>query len=130
MQHEGVTCLRTHPTAAALQLSGGRASRAWWRAASSLCPCCGSRDSCDRGECGRGSRVEGEEERQEVGGGEAGLSTRPDNGDLQETAEEDFPRCHTRAPTLKLTYTHTHTHSHTLIPHHTGRDTHTRVGIV
>lgn len=69
MQHEGVTCLRTHPTAAALQLSGGRASRAWWRAASSLCPCCGSRDSCDRGECGRGSRVEGEEERQEVGGG-------------------------------------------------------------
>lgn len=34
--------------------------------------------------------MEGEEESQEVGG-KAGLSTRPDNGDPQETAEEDFP---------------------------------------
>lgn len=38
-------------------------------------------------------------------GGKAGLSTRPDNGDPQETAEEDFPRCRTGA--LALVPTHT-----------------------
>lgn len=72
MQHKGVTCLRKHPTAtaaaaaAAFHLLSGRARAARWRAASSLCPRRGSGDSCDRGECGRGSGVEGEEERQEV----------------------------------------------------------------
>lgn len=35
---------------------------------SSPCPLRGSGDSCDLEECGRGSRVEGEEVRQEVGG--------------------------------------------------------------
>lgn len=57
--------------------------------------------------------MEGEEESQEVGG-KAGLSTRPDNGDPQETAEEDFPRC--RTGVLALENTHIHTHMHYFIP--------------
>lgn len=43
-------------------------------------------------------------------GGKAGLSTRPDNGDPQETAEEDFPRCRTGALALESTNAHTHTY--------------------
>lgn len=50
--------------------------------------------------------MEGEEESQEVGG-KAGLSTRPDNGDPQETAEEDFPRCCRSRSSGTREHTHT-----------------------
>lgn len=68
-ESRGVTHSGLHLTAAALHsLPGRRVTGVRCRAASSPCPLCGSGDSCDRGECGRGSGVEGEEERQEVGG--------------------------------------------------------------
>lgn len=57
-------------------------------------------------------------------GGKAGLSTRSDNGDPQETAEEDFPRCCTGVMALKLTNTQTYYFTSypppCLIPHRLG----------